>query len=595
MASTKTDSAKKTAAKAASKTAAAKKAPAKKAASKSAVAKKDAVKKTASKTEATAAKKTTTKPATKMAAKPAAKKATSKTAAKKAAPAKKSATAKKAAAPKKTSASKKSAATPATKAQLAAAQEKDAAAEGVLDAETVDKIDDLLKDCGKKLQRAKIDEAFDGDGLNDKQLAAVLEYVKANGVKVEGMAAAEAARVAQDDIDPNMSDEDIMEGIPDAELGVAPAAPVPSAPEEDAAEPEHEETEAEKHKRRLEARHQKAEAASVSMLTGDPVRMYLKEIGKVDLLTASEEVDLAMKIEAGLAATAEIEAAEDEGRELTRREMRRLTRIEQVGLDAKDDLIEANLRLVVSIAKRYVGRGMLFLDLIQEGNLGLIRAVEKFDYVRGFKFSTYATWWIRQAITRAIADQARTIRIPVHMVETINKVARIQRELLQELGREPTPEDIARKILIDQATRDNPDAEVDMTEIEAKVDAQAERVREIQKISQEPVSLETPIGEEEDSQLGDFIEDHDAVRPDDAAGFSMLQEQLGKVLDGLAERERKVIELRFGLKDGHPRTLEEVGREFNVTRERIRQIESKTLAKLRHPSRSSKLKDYLEE
>ena len=587
MASTKTDSAKKTAAKAASKTAAAKKAPAKKAASKSAVAKKDAVKKTASKTEATAAKKT--------AAKPAAKKATSKTAAKKAAPAKKSATAKKAAAPKKTSASKKSAATPATKAQLAAAQEKDAAAEGVLDAETVDKIDDLLKDCGKKLQRAKIDEAFDGDGLNDKQLAAVLEYVKANGVKVEGMAAAEAARVAQDDIDPNMSDEDIMEGIPDAELGVAPAAPVPSAPEEDAAEPEHEETEAEKHKRRLEARHQKAEAASVSMLTGDPVRMYLKEIGKVDLLTASEEVDLAMKIEAGLAATAEIEAAEDEGRELTRREMRRLTRIEQVGLDAKDDLIEANLRLVVSIAKRYVGRGMLFLDLIQEGNLGLIRAVEKFDYVRGFKFSTYATWWIRQAITRAIADQARTIRIPVHMVETINKVARIQRELLQELGREPTPEDIARKILIDQATRDNPDAEVDMTEIEAKVDAQAERVREIQKISQEPVSLETPIGEEEDSQLGDFIEDHDAVRPDDAAGFSMLQEQLGKVLDGLAERERKVIELRFGLKDGHPRTLEEVGREFNVTRERIRQIESKTLAKLRHPSRSSKLKDYLEE
>ncbi len=592
MASTKTDSAKKTAAKATSKTTAAKKAPAKKAASKSAAAKKDAVKKAASKTEA----KPAAKAAAKSAAKSAEKKTASKTTTKKAAPAKKSATAKKAAASKKASASKKSAAAaPATKAQLAAAQEKDAAAEGVLDAETVDKIDDLLKDCGKKLQRAKIDEAFDGDGLNDKQLAAVLEYIKANGVKVEGMAAAEAARVAQDDIDPNMSDEDIMEGIPDAELGVAPAAPAPSAPEEDAAEPEHEETEAEKHKRRLEARHQKAEAASVSMLTGDPVRMYLKEIGKVDLLTASEEVDLAMKIEAGLAATAEIEAAEDEGRELTRREMRRLTRIEQVGLDAKDDLIEANLRLVVSIAKRYVGRGMLFLDLIQEGNLGLIRAVEKFDYTKGFKFSTYATWWIRQAITRAIADQARTIRIPVHMVETINKVARIQRELLQELGREPTPEDIARKILIDQATRDDPDAEVDMTEIEAKVDAQAERVREIQKISQEPVSLETPIGEEEDSQLGDFIEDHDAVRPDDAAGFSMLQEQLGKVLDGLAERERKVIELRFGLKDGHPRTLEEVGREFNVTRERIRQIESKTLAKLRHPSRSSKLKDYLEE
>ena len=312
--------------------------------------------------------------------------------------------------------------------------------------------------------------------------------------------------------------------------------------------------------------------ASTVMLTGDPVRMYLKEIGKVDLLTASEEVDLAMKIEAGVAATEELERAEADGVELDRREKRRLGRIEQVGLDAKQQLIEANLRLVVSIAKRYVGRGMLFLDLIQEGNLGLIRAVEKFDYTKGFKFSTYATWWIRQAITRAIADQARTIRIPVHMVETINKLVRIQRQLLQELGREPTPEEIGE--------------EMGLT---------AERVREIQKISQEPVSLETPIGEEEDSQLGDFIEDDAAVVPPDAASFSMLQEQLAKVLEGLAERERKVISLRFGLEDGHPRTLEEVGREFGVTRERIRQIESKTLAKLRHPSRSSKLKDYLED
>ncbi|MCI9129559.1 MAG: RNA polymerase sigma factor [Eggerthellaceae bacterium] len=311
--------------------------------------------------------------------------------------------------------------------------------------------------------------------------------------------------------------------------------------------------------------------ANVTMLTGDPVRMYLKEIGKVPLLTAAEEIDLAMKIEAGVAATEELERAEEEGAELNRRDKRRLTRVEQVGLDAKQALIEANLRLVVSIAKRYVGRGMLFLDLIQEGNLGLIRAVEKFDYTKGFKFSTYATWWIRQAITRAIADQARTIRIPVHMVETINKLVRIQRQLLQQLGREPTPEEIGK--------------EMDLT---------AERVREIQKISQEPVSLETPIGEEEDSQLGDFIEDEAAVVPPDAASFSMLQEQLGKVLDGLAERERKVISLRFGLEDGHPRTLEEVGREFGVTRERIRQIESKTLAKLRHPSRSSKLKDYLE-
>ena len=311
--------------------------------------------------------------------------------------------------------------------------------------------------------------------------------------------------------------------------------------------------------------------ANVTLLTGDPVRMYLKEIGKVPLLTAAEEIDLAMKIEAGVAATEELEKAEEEGIELSRRDKRRMTRVEQVGLDAKQALIEANLRLVVSIAKRYVGRGMLFLDLIQEGNLGLIRAVEKFDYTKGFKFSTYATWWIRQAITRAIADQARTIRIPVHMVETINKLVRIQRQLLQQLGREPTPEEIGK--------------EMDLT---------AERVREIQKISQEPVSLETPIGEEEDSQLGDFIEDEAAVVPPDAASFSMLQEQLGKVLDGLAERERKVISLRFGLEDGHPRTLEEVGREFGVTRERIRQIESKTLAKLRHPSRSSKLKDYLE-
>ena len=311
--------------------------------------------------------------------------------------------------------------------------------------------------------------------------------------------------------------------------------------------------------------------ASTVMLTGDPVRMYLKEIGKVDLLTASEEVDLAMKIEAGLEATEKLEAAEAGELELTRAEMRRLTRIENVGLEAKQALISANLRLVVSIAKRYVGRGMLFLDLIQEGNLGLIRAVEKFDYQKGFKFSTYATWWIRQAITRAIADQARTIRIPVHMVETINKLVRVQRQLLQDLGRDPTPEEIG--------------AEMDMS---------ADRVREIQKISQEPVSLETPIGEEEDSQLGDFIEDSRAIVPPDAASFSMLQEQLTQVLDSLADRERKVIELRFGLVDGHPRTLEEVGREFGVTRERIRQIESKTLAKLRHPSRSSKLKDYIE-
>ena len=352
-------------------------------------------------------------------------------------------------------------------------------------------------------------------------------------------------------------EEDLLEGIPEEELKATTDVQLPKV------------TTA-RSKRR--ATRKRANDGGVTMLTGDPVRMYLKEIGKVPLLTAAEEIDLAMKIEAGVAAGEQLEKTDAGEIELERRDLRRLTRIEEVGFDAKQQLIEANLRLVVSIAKRYVGRGMLFLDLIQEGNLGLIRAVEKFDYRKGFKFSTYATWWIRQAITRAIADQARTIRIPVHMVETINKLVRIQRQLLQELGREPTPKEIGDVMGLPE-----------------------ERVREIQKISQEPVSLETPIGEEEDSQLGDFIEDDAAVVPPDAASFSMLQEQLGKVLDGLAERERKVISLRFGLEDGHPRTLEEVGREFGVTRERIRQIESKTLAKLRHPSRSSKLKDYLED
>ena len=455
-----------------------------------------------------------------------------------------------------------------TKAEAAKAQAKAQADEGVLTEGLIEKADELIKEVGKKVERSIVESTFDDDDLNDKQLGAVYDYLSANGVKLTGKGSIDVAESSDDEINPDMSDDEIMEGIPEDELRASKAADELGQVNE--IDPKKKA--AESKKRRAEARKARIEQNSVAMLTGDPVRMYLKEIGKVDLLTASEEVDLAMKIEAGLKATEEIDKAEEEGRELTRRERRRLTRVEQVGLDAKDQLIEANLRLVVSIAKRYVGRGMLFLDLIQEGNLGLIRAVEKFDYTKGFKFSTYATWWIRQAITRAIADQARTIRIPVHMVETINKLVRIQRQLLQDLGREPTPEEIGEKM-----------------------DMSAERVREIQKISQEPVSLETPIGEEEDSQLGDFIEDHEAIRPDDAAGFTMLQEQLGKVLDGLAERERKVIELRFGLKDGHPRTLEEVGREFGVTRERIRQIESKTLAKLRHPSRSSKLKDYLED
>jgi RNA polymerase primary sigma factor len=338
--------------------------------------------------------------------------------------------------------------------------------------------------------------------------------------------------------------------------------------EEDEEEPEKEEVEAQApdvDEDRVRARREVDQALKAP--TNDPVRMYLKEIGRVALLTAQEEVSLAKRIEKGVFATEEL----DKGEDVAHAKLIELRYDKRDGLAAKRHLVEANLRLVVSIAKRYVGRGMAFLDLIQEGNLGLIRAVEKFDYAKGFKFSTYATWWIRQAITRAIADQARTIRIPVHMVETINKLVRIQRQLLQDLGREPTAEEIGEQMEITP-----------------------EKVREIQKISQEPVSLETPVGEEEDSHLGDFIEDSDAVVPLERASFRLLQEQLETVLHTLSEREKSVIEMRFGLKDGQPRTLEEVGKTFGVTRERIRQIESKTLSKLRHPSRSQKLRDYLE-
>ena len=458
---------------------------------------------------------------------------------------------------------------------------EDEATTGVLTGKLLEVADDLVKQGEKTGKISDDDVTVALSGLkeySEDEMNAVYNRLSEAGIKViepsedlddsePDEAALKDAEAMGHEIDPSISDDDILDGIPDEELGINEEEIDEAAEVDEVAIVEQELKPAP-----VKKKPRRSEGANVVMLTGDPVRMYLKEIGKVNLLTAAEEIDLAMKIEAGLDATKQIEEAEENGIELERREKRRLSRIEQVGLDAKQQLIEANLRLVVSIAKRYVGRGMLFLDLIQEGNLGLIRAVEKFDYTKGFKFSTYATWWIRQAITRAIADQARTIRIPVHMVETINKLVRIQRQLLQELGREPTPEEIGERMGID-----------------------ADRVRDIQRISQEPVSLETPIGEEEDSQLGDFIEDGEAVVPPDAASFSMLQEQLSKVLDGLAERERKVIELRFGLVDGHPRTLEEVGREFGVTRERIRQIESKTLAKLRHPSRSSKLKDYLED
>lgn len=375
--------------------------------------------------------------------------------------------------------------------------------------DNVDKKQNLLsallekgKNCKNQLTYAQIADILDSSDLDKNQMDEMYETLMAKGIEI-------VSETDPEDFDAILAENpDVVE---DAEIIV-----------EEANEIDIEST------------------IPKSIAVDDPVRMYLKEIGKVPLLTADEEIELAKRMEKG-----------DE--------------------EAKKRLCEANLRLVVSIAKRYVGRGMLFLDLIQEGNLGLIKAVDKFDYTKGYKFSTYATWWIRQAITRSIADQARTIRIPVHMVETINKLIRVSRQLLQTYGREPTPEEIG-----------------------AEMGISVEKVREIQKIAQEPVSLETPIGEEEDSHLGDFIPDEDVPAPAEAAAFSMLKEQLVEVLDTLTEREQKVLKLRFGLEDGRARTLEEVGKEFDVTRERIRQIEAKSLRKLRHPSRSKKLKDYLE-
>ncbi len=393
------------------------------------------------------------------------------------------------------------------------------------------KVKDILALAKKKknvLEYAEISDFFAELNLNEDQFDNVLEVLENSGIDV--------LRVSEEDIDDLPEDEDMLLVDDDEEVDM--------------------------------------ENIDLSVPDGisieDPVRMYLKEIGKVPLLTADQEIDLAKAMEAGI--DAEKELAEDEGKnKLSDARKKELNAIIYEGEEAKKRLAEANLRLVVSIAKRYVGRGMLFLDLIQEGNLGLIKAVEKFDFRKGFKFSTYATWWIRQAITRAIADQARTIRIPVHMVETINKLIRVSRQLLQELGREPLPEEVAKEM-----------------------NMPVERVREILKISQEPVSLETPIGEEEDSHLGDFIQDDNVPVPADAAAFTLLKEQLVEVLGTLTEREQKVLRLRFGLDDGRARTLEEVGKEFNVTRERIRQIEAKALRKLRHPSRSRKLKDYLD-
>ena len=406
--------------------------------------------------------------------------------------------------------------------------------------------------------------------VSDEQLTAVYSALRNSGIQIISASGNDDAPMDVDD-DDNDTDTDDFDDDDEHDSGSLDDHELKMARQADA------EMGSSKSKKKRTVRTSRSRSrvrgidASTVMLTGDPVRMYLKEIGKVDLLTASEEVDLAMKIEAGLEATEKLEAHEAGELELTRAEMRRLTRIENVGLEAKQALISANLRLVVSIAKRYVGRGMQFLDLIQEGNLGLIKAVEKFDHTKGFKFSTYATWWIRQAITRAIADQARTIRIPVHMVETINKVKKVSSQLLHEYGHDPSAEEIAERL-----------------------DMPVDKVREIMRVAQEPVSLETPIGEEEDSHLGDFIPDDDAPVPAEAASQTLLKEQLADVLKTLTPREEKVLRLRFGLEDGRPRTLEEVGKEFNVTRERIRQIEAKALRKLRHPSRSKKLRDFLD-
>jgi len=405
--------------------------------------------------------------------------------------------------------------------------------EGVPGAEKVAELLDKGKKKGK-LSASDMMEALDGLNLENDQMDKLYDMMENLGIDASG----------EDDL-PELED---LDSLADVDMLPSPGEleGIEEVPEEEVVDPN---------------------ALADTFSIDDPVRMYLKEIGKVDLLTSDEEVELAQNMGLGNEAAIRLRTA---GEELGEDERGRLQLAVKKGEKAKQRLAEANLRLVVSIAKRYVGRGMLFLDLIQEGNLGLIKAVEKFDYTKGYKFSTYATWWIRQAITRAIADQARTIRIPVHMVETINKVIRTNRQLLQELGHDPTPEETA-----------------------AEMGMPVDKVREIMKIAQEPVSLETPIGEEEDSHLGDFIPDEDASEPAEAASYTLLKEQLIDVLDTLTPREEKVLKLRFGLEDGRTRTLEEVGKEFNVTRERIRQIEAKALRKLRHPSRSKKLKDFL--
>ena len=424
---------------------------------------------------------------------------------------------------------------------------------------------------GTKVTEDDIQIALADIDVTDEELSDLYDAVRAKGIDITSADKADALVGLEDDdldvLDDDLGDDDDGLGVDDDDDENAEARmEARVANEVLRATPK---TRTRKRSSRARARRQDT---STVMLTGDPVRMYLKEIGKVDLLTAEEEVNLAMKIEAGTEAAERLEAAEAGEIELTRAEQRRLMRIEQVGLEAKQALISANLRLTVSIAKRYVGRGMLFLDLIQEGNLGLIRAVEKFDYTKGFKFSTYATWWIRQAITRAIADQARTIRIPVHMVETINKLSRVERQLQMALGRDPEDAEIA-----------------------AEMGVEAEKIETLRRIKLEPVSLEAPIGEEEDSQLGDFIEDASAVDPETAALRSATEDAVAELLAGFSERERTVITLRFGLNGERQHTLEEVGGVFGVTRERIRQIEAKVIGKARPRALKRNIRTFLDD
>jgi RNA polymerase primary sigma factor len=430
---------------------------------------------------------------------------------------------------------------------------KDSAAQDVLSPEEKQAATNAKRAATRAANKASAGEAA-GDGKREP---------KKRGPKPGAKAAAEAAGKTAGDVDPDEA-EDVEEDLDDIVLEG------PDAAEDADADPVKGAAGSGKGFVYSDADDDDAPVQQVMSAgaTADPVKDYLKQIGKVALLNAEQEVDLALRIEAGLFAEEKIAA--DDG-SMDPKYKRELEFIIHDGKRAKNHLLEANLRLVVSLAKRYTGRGMLFLDLIQEGNLGLIRAVEKFDYTKGFKFSTYATWWIRQAITRAMADQARTIRIPVHMVEVINKLARVQRQMLQDLGREPTPEELA--------------LELDMT---------PEKVVEVQKYGREPISLHTPLGEDGDSEFGDLIEDSEAVVPADAVSFTLLQEQLHSVLDTLSEREAGVVAMRFGLTDGQPKTLDEIGKVYGVTRERIRQIESKTMSKLRHPSRSQVLRDYLD-